>query len=529
MLRRALSYIALAGIMLGSLPHATSAALSHPGGYQTQEAMALTRSKVAANAEPWASSWAPIKNSGPGVTSKANVTPVITNPYDIQNQGHVIYVLAVKWVASGDIAYAKTAEAMIDTWVNTVTDMSATTTLRTGLGANQMANAAEILAYGFNGSAGWPAANVAKAKAWFKRVIWPKIGSGPIRSSNWGTADMCGCMSVAIFCDDQTMFDYTINAYKHGFTDTTDGLAGVTQYIDATGENAESGRDQGHSQGGIAHLMEVAMMAWNQGINLVPYTDATGTIDAKGVSYGATGINRILTGFEYTAKYNLGNEVPYHPFVTNKVIYPNGISAIGRGSFSETYEMANYLFNQAGIPHPYTTAVLTTAGYRPEKSSGDHVGMGTLLYTPDPSAGVLNGTYRIINRKSQKALEARGGATANGTAVDQAAYSGGAGQRWTVTSLGNGQYRIVGVASGKLLDVSGGSMADGGPVIIWPDHNGDNQHWMIKPAGGGYYRVTSVHSGKDLEVKTGSLADGAAVDQSTGISATNQQWWFGAP
>jgi len=528
-LRRTSSF-GLAGIVLcGFLANATSAALVHPGGYQTQDAMALVRSKVASNTEPWASSWAAIKNSGPGPDSKASVKPVITNPYDIQNQGHTVYVLAIKWVASGDIAYAHAAEGMIDAWVDTVTDMSATTTLRTGLGAGQMANAAEILAYGFNGSADWPAANVAKAKAWFKRVVWPKIGTGPMRSANWGTADMSGCMSVAIFCDDAALFNYTINAYKHGFTDTPDGLAGVTEYIDATGENAESGRDQGHSQGGIAHLLEVATMAWHQGVNLVTYTDTQGTVDAKGVSYGSTGANRILLGFEYTAKYNLGHDVPYHPFEADKVIYPNGISAIGRGSFSPMYEMAHYLFSQAGLRHPYTTAVLATAGYRPEKSSSDHVGMGTLLYTPDPNAKVVDGTYGIINRKSQKALDVPAAATVSGTRIDQATYTGGAHQRWTVTSVGNGQYRIIGVGSGKALDVSGNALADGGVVIISPDHNGDNQRWIIKPVGDGYYRVTSVHSGKDLEVKNNALVDHAPVDQWTPNGGMNQQWSFRAP
>jgi hypothetical protein len=356
----------------------------HPGGWQTEADLERTRTKMAAGEQPWLNAWYALKNRDAGVNYQAHVTPIVTNAYQIQNDGHAAYVLAVKWVASGDMAYARASEKIIDAWASTV-QSAPDTTMRNGLGANQMANAAEILAHGFNGAAGWPAENVTRAQAWFKNVVYPRIQNGA--SANWGTSCIAGIMSMAVFCDDREMFDAAVTAYKHGFVvngSLKGGCCGVTQYIDATGEDAESGRDQGHSQGGIAHLVEVALIAWNQGLNLVTYNDDTGVRD-----YGATGENRLFLGLEYTAKYNLGNDVPYHPFFeycNNVTKYPGGISDKGRGNFSPVWEMTAYLFKAVGLAPTYSQQVIQHPGYQPEPTNSDHPGLGTLLFSTSGSA-----------------------------------------------------------------------------------------------------------------------------------------------
>jgi hypothetical protein len=353
---------------------------NHPGSLLRQSDLDRIRSNLASNREPWASAWAAIKNTGPGPTWTTGATGEITDGYALQNQGHTIWQLTVKWLGSGDIAYANAAKNGIDQWVDHVTSMQTISSLRTGVGGYQMANAAEILAHGFGGSAGWPAANIAKAKAWFKNVPYKQISGGVgSRTGNWGTSALTGCMAMAIFCDDQTMFDYAVNAYKLGFQDTTDGNCGVTKYIDATGEAMETGRDQGHVQGGLAHLVEVALMAWNQNVNIVTYNDTTCTVGVNG-SYGVSGANRLFIGLEYEAKYNLGGTVSYHPFLTNwgQIYYPNGIAP--RAGWSPVWEMTTHLFAISGMNATYTPQVLAVPGYAPESSNGDHVGYGTLLF-----------------------------------------------------------------------------------------------------------------------------------------------------
>lgn len=352
-------------------PDVAPKVMVHPGAFCTEPDLERVRANVAAGKEPWKSAWEALEKTGPDEKFQAHVTENVTNGYMTQGDGHAAYVLTIKWVASGDPKYANAAIGIINAWSGTVKSAMAAGTMRNGIGGDQMANAAEILAHAFNGSAGWPPEEVARAQHWFKEVLYPCVSTGKMRSANWGTSCLAGCMAMAIFCDDRQMFNDTVYAYENGFTNTTDGGAGVAQYIDASGENAESGRDQPHCQGGIAHLMEVAVMAYNQGYpDLLAYKD-----------------HRIITGFEYTAKYNLGNDVPYHPFTdyTGKVIYPNGISDKNRGHFSPVYEMANYYFVKAGFAAPFTKQVCESPGYRPEATNSDHAGLGTLLYAQDPN------------------------------------------------------------------------------------------------------------------------------------------------
>jgi hypothetical protein len=361
------------------------AGMIHPGGWHTAADLQRIRAKVAAGQEPWKSAWEALQKSDADVHYQPHVKTSVTDAYAIQNDGHAAYVLAIKWVASGDAAYAKAAIGIINAWSSTVQSV-ANEPMRNGLGSNQMANAAEILASGFGGAAGWPAPEADRARKFFETVIYPHVRNGA--AANWGTSAMSGMMSMAVFCDDQEMFDRAVSVYKHGFVvngSVQNGCCAVTQYIDATGENAESGRDQPHSQGAIGHLVEVALIAWNQGIDLVSYNDEQGVRD-----YGVDGANRLQLGLEYTAKYNLGHEVPYHPFFeycNNVTKYPGPISAQGRGNFSPIWEMAARLFADAKLAVPYCRQIIALPTYAPERTNSDHPGLGTLTFRLEP--GVL--------------------------------------------------------------------------------------------------------------------------------------------
>ena len=344
------------------------AQLVHPGGWLNATDLSRIREKVASGEEPWASAWNDIKNKS---TPRADVSSTMTDGGALQSQGEDAYVLAIKWVVTGDQNFADEGIEIVDTWVNTVDtfNLGTDTPLRIGLGANMMASAAEILAHGFNGGSGWSSTNISNAQTWFKDLVYPLSSTGPRRSLNWGTACVAGNMAMAVFCDDMTMFNDAIDAYKFGFTNTHDGCAGVAQYIvNEAGQCYESGRDQAHAQGGIAHLVEPAMIAWNQGVNLVSYEN-----------------NRLVAGMEYTAKYNLGNSVSwssdiYDPCNLN-FGWTEGISDDRRGNYSPVYVMANTLFEYAGVDHPYTNEVTELSSYFPEKGNADHPGMGYLLYT----------------------------------------------------------------------------------------------------------------------------------------------------
>jgi len=141
-----------------------------------------------------------------------------------------------------------------------------------------------------------------------------------------------------------------------------------------------------------------------------------------------------------------------------------------------------------------------------------------------------NGTFRITNRNSGKALDAMGNGTADGTQIIQWTYGGGNNQRWTLQDRGSGQFSIIGVGSGKALDVSGVSTASGAKVQLFTYNGGNNQKWTFAATSGGFYRVTPVHAtATSLAVAGSSTADGALVQQITYAGSNSQQWAVAAP
>jgi len=142
----------------------------------------------------------------------------------------------------------------------------------------------------------------------------------------------------------------------------------------------------------------------------------------------------------------------------------------------------------------------------------------------DSGHTIPNGTYIVVNRKSNKVMGASGGGTANDTLFDQWDYSGTNSQKWDIIDQGNGQYKVTGVASGRVMDVSGISTANGAKIHLWDWLNANNQKWTVTPVGEGCFKLTAVHSGKVADVSGGSTANGANVIQWDYLSGTNQQW-----
>ncbi len=146
------------------------------------------------------------------------------------------------------------------------------------------------------------------------------------------------------------------------------------------------------------------------------------------------------------------------------------------------------------------------------------------------SQPIANGTYRIMNRNSGKALDATGNATANGTQIEQWTYGGGNNQRWVVTNLTGSQYKILGVQSGRALDVYNSGTANGTKIELWDYNAGNSQKWTFTGTDSGNYRLTPASAtGSCLDVSAASAADGALVQLWTYGGGSNQQWWFSAP
>ena len=182
-------------------------------------------------------------------------------------------------------------------------------------------------------------------------------------NGNWDAAAMQTVMAIGVFCNDRAIFERGLHYYVNG-----EGNGCLTHYIiNDSGQCQESGRDQQHTLLGLGLLAACSEIAWNQGLDLYSYADY-----------------RLLKGFEYTARYNLGEDVPFVEMFdrTGKYHYDR-ISAQGRGRLRSVFEMVyNHYVNRAGIEALYTQKAAEKI--RPEgpgRPSADHPGFGTLLFS----------------------------------------------------------------------------------------------------------------------------------------------------
>lgn len=147
-----------------------------------------------------------------------------------------------------------------------------------------------------------------------------------------------------------------------------------------------------------------------------------------------------------------------------------------------------------------------------------------LVVTPTGTSASLAGTYQIKNKNSGLALDTQGAATAQGTAVVQAASGTGSSQSWTLTAAGSGLYKIGNKASGLLLGITNAGTAAGGTALIWGDNGTADHLWQLIPAGDGTYKIANYNSGLLLGVTNMSTASGAQVLQWDDNGTADHLW-----
>lgn len=268
---------------------------------------------------------------------------------------------ALMWVLTNKREYADKAIEIVNAWSKTLKSITGKdAVLMAGLGPFKMVNAAELLRYS---NAGWKQNDIAITEMHFEQVIYPVLKDfAPFANGNWDGAAEKTMMAIGIFCNNQRIYNRAVCYYEDGLGDGS-----ILHYIYSDGQCQESGRDQQHTQLGLAHLADCCEMAWNQGLDLYGFAN-----------------NRLLKGFEYTAKYNLGDSVNYTATLdrTGKYFHPF-ISEKGRGNFRAVYaEVYNHYHILKKMSTPYTG--LASKKIEPEGQGlpgADHIGFGNLLYT----------------------------------------------------------------------------------------------------------------------------------------------------
>ena len=183
---------------------------------------------------------------------------------------------------------------------------------------------------------------------------------------------MSGVASWAVFLDNATMLDTVLQyyiagrgngrlehyVYPGGQCEEAQSRVLDVRYCVATraaactpipGQCQESGRDTGHTQLGLSKLTETALTLWNALNTTAPFTHAD---------------YRLRAGLEYTAKFNLGGEVPFVPnggcpdCPSCRKVYKGDwcFKAIAnRSGWTQMWEMAAAIY---GPSAPYTQRVV---------------------------------------------------------------------------------------------------------------------------------------------------------------------------
>jgi len=93
----------------------------------------------------------------------------------------------------------------------------------------------------------------------------------------------------------------------------------------------------------------------------------------------------LAKGFEYTARYNLGEEVPFEYYESYRARYKHDtISAKSRGRLRGMYEKAyNHYHNRIGMNMPWCKQAIEKT--RPERGGVSSSPWSTLMYANQPS------------------------------------------------------------------------------------------------------------------------------------------------
>ncbi|MFF4842811.1 ThuA domain-containing protein [Streptomyces collinus] len=137
------------------------------------------------------------------------------------------------------------------------------------------------------------------------------------------------------------------------------------------------------------------------------------------------------------------------------------------------------------------------------------------LTDPQPPTGPISETswYELRADGNGTCVDARGAATANGTAVQQYTCNGTAAQQYQLRPTDGGYVRIAARGNPQqAVDVTDRSTADGAPLQLWTYGGGQNQQWRpVQQADGGYHFVAR-HSGKCLSAAP-TAADSVQLTQ----------------
>lgn len=352
----------------------------HPGILHTQEDLSRIKSLVDNRTQPAYGSWEKL-SSDPKSSPDYRIQgpfPIISRADEYgytkapcEDDFNAAYYNALMWTVTGDARHAAKAMEIIRAYSAVLRKITPRDDpLCAGLQGFIIVNAAEIMRYTFPASShegGWNEEDTRLATEMFREAFIPvftKFHATPAYTNgNWGLSVLKGMVGMGVFLDDRALYREALERYLEAGYDN----GSLPNYTHPTGQLQESGRDQAHCMLGLGCMAEICEVAWKQGEDLYSALD-----------------NRLLTCYEYLAKYNLGHDdLPFFTWTdkTGKYCRWTQMSPQARGQFRSVFEIAYaHYVGRKHLEMPCTAEVLQLI--RPEGKGWtcDHPGFGSLLF-----------------------------------------------------------------------------------------------------------------------------------------------------
>ena len=306
----------------------------HPGLLQNREDLEYMKQQIQKGVKEWKSAFEKLQSEASLDFEPQPFTHVVRGSYGREGQGQqelsasalASYQHALLWYITENKAHAEKAIEIINAWSPVLWDFDGNDAkLIAGLTGQNFLNAAEILKYS---ESGWKEEDINAFTKLMLTVYYPVIQNFFTEANgNWDAAMINTMLCLGIFTDKPEIFERAVDRYHWGSNN-----GGITKYIYPHGQIQESTRDWPHVQLGLGEFAKAAQVAWTQGIDFYGVAD-----------------NRLALGYEYSAKYMLGEEVTAY----------GTISARGRGEFRDIYEGVFFHYKQEkGLEMPFTARAL---------------------------------------------------------------------------------------------------------------------------------------------------------------------------
>ncbi|NLU95328.1 RICIN domain-containing protein [Chitinophaga sp. Ak27] len=269
----------------------------HPGIPLSSSDLSILKAHVQAGDYPWKQAYDIMAADGKSQLTYQMQGPfasVSRNPHINRNQWmsdmSAAFNLSLMWYFTGNDAYAIKSRDILLAWANTQTQfVGQEANLDLGDFAYAYGGAASILRGTWGG---WTLANTTAVQNLFNNVYWPASGSAgyALGPANKGTLSIAAGAAIAAFSDDPEKVAHVIFLMRYI------GATGFKNTL-PSGQNGESGRDQGHSHGMWSSLAFAAEVLWKQGFDLYSELD-----------------NRLLATGEYFSRKNAGEPIGFVPF-----------------------------------------------------------------------------------------------------------------------------------------------------------------------------------------------------------------------